>query len=179
VARRVSIGDPARIFAGFKILDIFQRYAKLVWLAGHASPIPLTAQHAKEDMMKKKEKARKRKQKASIRHGQKVLIKIGTNDKSQRNSAEFKKRDDYTLPFGAVGTIHDFVKSKNGKKKKVIAYVVELLHPIPKVTKPVEDLFEREMDKINQLFYRSTVVESYGLKKYYVAVSKELCCFLL
>jgi hypothetical protein len=129
--------------------------------------------------MKKKEKARKRKQKASIRHGQKVLIKIGTNDKSQRNSAEFKKRDDYTLPFGAVGKIHDFVKSKNGEKGKIIGYVVELFHPIPEITKPVEDLFEREIDKINQLFGQSFVVQGLGPEKYYITVRKELCCFLL
>ena len=129
--------------------------------------------------MKKKERARKRKQRGSIRPGQKVLVKISTNNKTDKNCIEHKVRSDYLLPFGVVGTIRHFIKKKGGQKKKVVGYLVELHDPAPEVIKVVGDMFEGEIVKINSFFNDPAVTFIPSVGKYYVSVQKELCCFLI
>jgi len=128
--------------------------------------------------MKKKERARKRKQGGSIRPGQKVLVKISTNNRTNKNCVEYKVKEDYLLPFGVVGVIKDFLK-KGGKEKKVIGYLVELQHPVPKSIEHIEDLFQGEISTINRFFRDSTVIHDTFSDKYYVKVHKDICCFLL
>ena len=126
-----------------------------------------------------KKQTRIRRQKASVRPGQKVLVKIGTNNKRDKNCAEYAVKDDYLLPFGVVGIIKDFIKKREDKKKKVIGYLVELQNPVPEVIEVIGDLFKGEIDKINRFFNDPAVIHNPYLDKYYVSVHKDICCFLL